>query len=57
MVKQVGNQTCGCKLEFQGESTDIKPVLESKHDGSTFLELDTTNVYVLHNGQWRKLGG
>jgi hypothetical protein len=54
-VIQVGNQTSGCRLEFNGESTDIKPILKECNSDSTFFEIDTKQVYVWHIDVWRKI--
>lgn len=39
---------------YKGYSNESKPVINNPVDGIlyTFLELDTKNIYVLHNGQW-----
>lgn len=47
----------GIGTEYRGLSTDKKPTGESVQNGSTFVEMDTSDVYVFdkENTQWRKL--
>ena len=43
--------------EFVGLSTDTKPTDSSVPNGATFLEIDTSIVYIYdkENEQWREL--
>lgn len=46
------------QLNFQGLSTDEKPTLEGKNIGSSFLVLDTGEVYRWTSQLlWVKVGG
>lgn len=45
MVIQTGITTGGNKKEFQGLSTDTKPVIDVG-SGSTFYEIDTKNAWI-----------
>ena len=54
-----GKEKC---FEYAGLSTDVKPVSEDICTGSTFLEVDTGDVYFFNeegaSGQeWVKVGG
>ena len=42
-------ETVICK--FEGESTDVKPVLTAQHNTSTFFEMDTGDVYKWSGGK------
>jgi hypothetical protein len=48
----------GVGIEMHGLSTDEKPVNKSIPNGSVFVEMDTSDVYMFdeENEQWRKLG-
>lgn len=41
-------------IKYHGESTDTKPVLSEKNNGSSFFELDTGAYYVWHIDGWRQ---
>lgn len=51
-----GKEKC---YEFAGLSTDEKPVREDICTGSTFLEVDTGDVYFFdeESNSWLKAGG
>lgn len=40
------------KNEYQGLSTDTKPLLDAEHTGSTFFVIDTGVTYVWHIDAW-----
>jgi len=46
-------------VELAGLSTDAKPIDEKYATGSTFLEVDTSNVYFYDEAStsWKKAGG
>ena len=46
-------------VEIAGLSTDVKPTSETYATGSTFLEVDTSNVYFWDevSSSWKKAGG
>ena len=50
-----GTETNQLQFEYQGLSTDIKPTLEEKNNGSEFLELDTGSYFVWHTNAWVEL--
>lgn len=47
----------GMAWDYRGLSTDAKPVGEAIPNGSTFLEMDTGNVYIFdeENMLWREI--
>ena len=50
-----GTETNRLLLEYQGLSTDIKPILTEEETGSEFLELDTVSYFVWHVNAWVEL--
>ena len=49
MIKKLLKTRVG---EWQGESTDDKPVLQVNETGSTFYEVDTGKLYTWHIDEW-----
>lgn len=49
------------RWDYQGLSTDDKSALPffNQHDvnGTTFLAIDTADVYIYYEGEWVLLGG
>lgn len=43
------------KYDYQGYSTDPKPLLEPSNTGSSLLELDTVTAFIWHVDKWQVL--
>lgn len=41
--------------EYEGYSTDVKPVLSTLQSGSVYLELDTSSIFKWHVDEWVEL--
>lgn len=50
-----GTETNEKPNEYQGLSTDTKPILTEEETGSEFLELDTGSYFVWHINAWVEL--
>ena len=47
-VNKVGGQEIGNATEFYGLSSDIKPISTDIANGSVFVEIDTSTVYMFN---------
>lgn len=52
---QTGGGISNSIKEYQGLSTDTKPMLTAENSGSSFLCVDTGDVYDWHVDTWYKL--
>jgi hypothetical protein len=56
-IRLIGKQSSGNKLEYQGFSTDVKPMdLKENNNGSSFVCLDTGDLYYWHIDNWVQFG-
>lgn len=53
-IVQIGRGTSINKMEFQGESTDLKPILKEENTGSSLYCIDNGDYFLWHIDRWVK---